>query len=271
MRIEEKKNDCTLIVNSYDGGEDLWEGFFTCLKYQWPGFSMPIVLNTESKKYHYDGFSITSFGLYPDGGRKIPWSKRFIETLKRVDTEYVLVLLEDFWLETPVDTEHFEKTLNWMRNNPEIACFSYQPVPGDNIKDERFPRFERLPQKRDYRMNCQAALWRRERLIAFLRPHESPWEFERWGSVRSRRYPDKIYTLKKSAQKILGYDMGGVLYRGRWHRQTVLPLNDRFNLGIDFTTRGFHEDWRDANANLKRERKLWRGIKNRINIIRSII
>lgn len=270
MRIEEKKNNCTLIVNSYDGGEDLWEGFFTCLKYQWPGFSMPIVLNTESKKYHYDGFSITSFGLYPDGGRKIPWSKRFIETLKRVDTEYVLVLLEDFWLETPVDTEHFEKTLNWMRNNPEIACFSYQPVPGDNIKDERFPRFERLPQKRDYRMNCQAALWRRERLIAFLRPHESPWEFERWGSIRSQRYKDLIYTLEDNQKPVFCYDIvfGGAIHRGRWNKTVAVPIAEKYGLNIDFEVRGFYGE---HSTSTQHKRNLWRGIKNRINIIRSLI
>jgi len=54
-------DNCTMLVSSYDGGEDLWDGFFTSVKHQWKNFDMPIVLNTESKTYSYEGFDIKTF------------------------------------------------------------------------------------------------------------------------------------------------------------------------------------------------------------------
>ena len=261
-------DDCILLVSSYDGGEDLWEGFFTCLFAEWPDFDMPIVLNTESKSYSFNGRKIETYHLYKKG-QKVSWSKRLLAHLKRIDTEYVLFILDDFWLDAPVDTEHFNKCLNWMRENKDVANISFQRTHGENIKDNRFERFEKRPKKAEYKLNCQAALWRRERLIEFMRPHENPWEFEKYGSMRASRYPDSFYTLIDGAPKVFSYDLGGVLYKGRWHKDAFLPLVQKHNLIIDSSIRGFHEDWLANGA--PRKRNLWRGIKNRINIIRSLI
>ena len=261
-------DDCILLVSSYDGGEDLWEGFFTCLFAEWPDFDMPIVLNTESKSYSFHGRKIETFNLYKEG-QKVSWSKRLLAHLKRIDTEYVLFILDDFWLDAPVDTEHFNKCLNWMRENKDVANISFQRTHGENIKDNRFERFEKRPKKAEYKLNCQAALWRRERLIEFMRPHENPWEFEKYGSMRASRYPDSFYTLIDGAPKVFSYDLGGVLYKGRWHKDAFLPLVQKHNLIIDSSIRGFLEDWLANGA--PRKRNLWRGIKNRINIIRSLI
>ncbi len=264
-------NDCTMLLMSYDGGEDLWEGFFKCFFAEWPEFDMPIVLNTESKSYCYPEKEIKTFNLYKPG-QKIAWSKRFMEHLKRIDTEYIFLILDDFWLEAPVDNTHFEKCLKWMRENKDVANISFQRTHGPNIKDGRFDRFEKRPQKAEYKLNCQAALWRREKLLSYLRQHENPWEFEKYGSIRATRYKDSFYTLIDGEKKVFTYDLlhGGSLHRGRWVKTVVIPLVKKHNLNfIDFSKRGFDEDW--ISAGTPRKRNLWRGIKNRINIIRSLI
>ena len=262
--------DCTLLVNSYDGGEELWEGFFTALKYQWPDFDMPIVLNTEAKKYSFPGLNIKTLSLYSNG-KKVAWARRLIETLKCIDTEYILFFLDDFWLDGRVDTAFFKKCCQWMHDSPDVAVLSFQSTNGRNIRDGRFNRFERRPQKGEYRMNCQAALWRREKLISYLRPHENPWEWELYGSIRSRRYKEGIYTLIEGEKKVFSYDFlhGGVIHRGRWCKSVVVPLTELYKLNIDFSKRGFDDEWRMSPN--KSQRNLLRGIKNRINIIRSLI
>ena len=45
--------DCTFLLSSYDGGDDLWEGFFKALSVQWPEMDMRIVLNTETKSFSF--------------------------------------------------------------------------------------------------------------------------------------------------------------------------------------------------------------------------
>ena len=238
------KQDCTLLLSTYDGGADIWEGFFPCLAAQWPELDLPIVMNTESKSYAFPGMEIRTLGLYPDGGKRVPWAKRLREHLKRIDTEFILLFLEDFWLEGPVDDAFFRQCLQWMRENPDVANLSFQPTPGPNIRDGRFARFERRPQDGAYRFNCQAALWRRERLIQFLRAHESPWEWEVTGSIRSQRYQDGFYSLTEGEKPVFPYnlDLGGVIHRGKWNREAVVPLAEHYGLSIDYSRRGF-EDW----------------------------
>lgn len=263
-----KDKDCTLVLSTYDGGEDLWEGFFKALITQWAGFNMPVVMNTETKSYSFPGINIKVINSGDSSKSKV-WGRRLINTLKQVETEYILLFLEDFWLDAPVDTVHFEKCLQWMRENQDVANISFQRTHGENIKDNRFERFERRPKKGEYRMNCQVGLWRRRKLIEFIRPHENPWEWEKYGSIRSRRYGDSLYSLIDGAPKVFSYDLGGVVYKGRWNKKAVVPLVEKYNLSIDFSQRGFHEDWKKSNH--KRERNIFRGIKNRYHIFRSLI
>lgn len=262
-------NDCTLLLSTYDGGEDLWEGFFTALTTQWPGFNLPIVVNTETKTCKFRDLNIRTVNS-GSGKRNAVWGRRLIKTLQNIETEYILFFLDDFWLDAPVDVEHFEKCRQWMRDNPDVASISFQRTRGKNIKDGRFERFEKRPTKGTYRLNCQAALWRKDILISYIMPHESAWEWEEYGTIRSEKYVDALYSIIEEAPKVFSYNlsMGGVIHRGKWVREVVVPLQERYNISIDYEKRGFWEDY--AASGEKRKRNIIRGIKNRIHKIRSI-
>lgn len=238
--------DCTLFLSTYDGGEDLWEGFFKALSVQWPEMDMKIVLNTETKSYYYPGFTIESY--HPSLYKHQAWGERFIDTLRHVDTEYVLLFLEDFWLDRKVDDAFFRKTLEWMKENPDVANFSYYPCQaGSNLPDFRFERFELRPQVCEYKFNCQVGLWRTKELMEFIRPHESPWDWEIYGSMRAGRLTQKFYSLRWNAPLVFSYGdnlTGCVVRKGRWVKQNVLPLAKLYNLDIDYSKRGF-EDFSD--------------------------
>lgn len=237
---------CTLLVASYDGGDDLWEGFFTALTTQWPEFDLPVVLDTESKSYSFPSLDIKTFGLYPD--RVPPWGERMRETLKRIESDFVLLMLDDYWLNAPVDDAFFRNCLRIMDENPDVAVLDFHPDSGPNIRDGRFPRFERRPQRGEYRFNAQAAIWRRKRLIKFIRPQENIWEWETLGSIRSGRYKDGFYSLIEGEKPVFSYvpsppyyDVIGVIRHGKWHKETVEPLRIRYGLSIDYSRRGFYE------------------------------
>ena len=276
-------DNCTMLLSSYDGGEDLWEGFFTSVKHQWKDFHMPVVLNTESKSYTHEGFDIKTFQFYKPG-QKVPWGKRLIRTLKAIKTDYILLILDDFWLEDAVDTEFLEKCLQWMKENPDVAVLSFKPVAGfgPNIRDNRFERFEKRPQKARYRFNCQVAIWRRKKLIKYLRPQESPWDWEMAGSIRSSRYKESFYTLIKGEKEVVPYDMGWVVFRGKWTRRAAVPLAEKYNLNIDFSKRGFYEDYEKEQAAAEPEqpapetlfekvKALWKVLKRKYHTFKSLI
>lgn len=232
---------------------------------QWPGFYLPVVINTETKSFSYPGIQVTVINSEKPN---MPWGKRLIEALKQIDTEYILFFLEDFWLDAPVDVIYFEKCRQWMRENNDVSCLSFQWTRGPNIQDGRLERFERKQPDGDYRINCQAALWRRDRLIKLIRPHETPWEFEWWGTIRSKRYPDHIYTQIKESKPVFSYNLslGGVVHKGRWNKSVVKPLAEQYGLIIDYSKRGFYED---KAAQVKNKGLIWR-LRNRIRIWKSL-
>ena len=56
-------NEITVLVNSCDEYSEIWDVFFTLFKKYWPQCEYPIVLNTESKSYSFDGLDITTYNF----------------------------------------------------------------------------------------------------------------------------------------------------------------------------------------------------------------
>lgn len=231
----------TILVNSCDDYEEIWNPFFMLYKKYWPTCNYPIVLNTESKKYHYGDLNIRTMSLYKPG-QKVPWGKRLIETLKNVESEYILFLLDDFFFTDYVDVKRLEECIKWMDENPNIATFGFTRTRQPNIKDGKFPGFEKRPQEGEYRLNTQAAIWRREKLISYIRPHESAWDWEILGSKRSSRYQEDFYSAIEGDLLIFPYnsvDYG--LRRGKWLKGTV-SVFDREGIKVDYSKRGFWDN-----------------------------
>lgn len=232
-------NRCTVVVSSCDTYEDTWYPFFRILEEQWPNCPYPIVLNTEAKSFSYKDMNIKTFNFYKPG-KKVPWGKRLIKTLKNIDSEYILFMLDDFFLLNPVDQQRIEECIKWMDEDKDISVFSFWRTHQPNIKDGKYPHFERRPQNGKYRLNCQAAIWRREKLISYIRPHENPWQWEILGSKRSERYKEKFYSAIEGEPYIMEYSILEYgLIRGKWTRG-VVDLFKKYDIECDFSTRGFY-------------------------------
>lgn len=263
---------CTILVNSCDEYEELWEPFFICLKENWKNIKYPIVLNTESKSIQIEGLDIQTFQLY-DKEKRICWGKRMKETLKRISSPYIIFLLDDFFLRSSVDIERLEKCIMWMEKNPNIAVFCFDSVKGKNIPSFQYTDFELRERKGEYRFNCQAAVWNRKKLIKFIRNHESPWDWEIIGSIRSRRYKEEFYSIIEGRKPIFDYYTGGAVHRGKWVLDCVEPLIEKYKLNIDLNKRGYQKAYNTKPSIEKKppKRSIGKKIVNRLNLYLSII
>lgn len=236
-------NNCTLLLSSCDNYEDTWCPFFTCLKKYWPDFNMKIILNTESKDYSFKGFDIETFNLFKTGEKR--WSLRLKENLKKINTEYVLFMLDDFFITKKVDTNFIKTCIKWMNENKNIAVFSLAPCKDSkNIKSEKYKGFEKRNRNGMYRFNCQAAIWRKERLIKFLKDNESPWDWEIYGSIRSRKYKDDFYSLCENVKLPIEYNFGFAICRGKWSKEFIIPLFEKLKININLNKRGLIENYK---------------------------
>lgn len=260
-----KDGICSVLVSSCDAYEDLWFPFFTILKKQWLELKdYNIVLNTESKIYQHEGLNIKCFSLY-DKGKRIPWGKRLIETLQRIDSKYIIFLLDDFFVTDIVDQTIIDKCVDYLEQKDKIATFGF--VPSSNIsrkKSNEFTGFELRNRTEKWRINTQAAIWRRDKLISYIRPHETAWEWELYGSERSQRYEDDIYVLGDGTKRVFYYEnaWGGAIHRGKWTPYAI-ELCRKYGIDIDFEIRGIETqappyDNKDANSEISGLKRYFR-------------
>lgn len=224
-------NSCIpLIVSSCDKCCDLWQPFFNLVKKNWSNFNRKVYLCTDSKTFTCEGFDITCPLRMPTGST---WSENLITLLKDMDEEYVLLMLEDFWLKEKVNDVQLHLCEEIMRNDPSVGfiCLVYQldPSPANPVS-ENYPNLIEYGRHTPYRVTTQAGLWRRDYLLSLLRKHESAWWFEMFGSKRSRRSDYHSYVVEKS---VLSYDVGGVLFRGCYVEEYIKFFKDDKNIYIN--------------------------------------
>lgn len=190
-------NDVTILVNSCDKYESVWDPFFRLLLKQWPECkNYKFVLNSETKTYNCDFLNVKTVC----GGTKVTWSQRLKNVLHQIESEYVLYFLEDFFLLQKVSNDTLLEAVNYMKENADVGYIGLKYNPVHNFKNESQVDFSSHFLNKDdvitvNRVNSMTALWRKDWLISLLRKHETPWEFEIYGSIRSRRTPQKVMIL----------------------------------------------------------------------------
>ena len=115
-----------------------------------------------------------------------------LHALHRIDTPYVLCMVEDQILVKDVITENFDTVINYMSKHDitKVRCLSMPE--GDHELDVQEgimnnKNFGIIDNNNPYRNSLQAAIWNRERLIELLQTFEydfSGWSFEVEDSFR---------------------------------------------------------------------------------------
>lgn len=113
---------CAILVNSCDAYEDVWEPFFTLFQIMWKDCEYPIYLNTESKSYKSEQLKIQPVNLPSKYAKKISWSKRLRLAIEQIDAEYILMLLEDFFLMSPVRGDVIKTCIKELDKDDTAVC-----------------------------------------------------------------------------------------------------------------------------------------------------
>ncbi|MCR5690193.1 MAG: hypothetical protein K6G71_08085 [Clostridiales bacterium] len=236
----------TILLTSCDAYSDAWEPFFCLWRKYWPSCDYPFILNSETKTFHSEHFQVNSFC----GGKDLAWSKRLKLCLKTVNTEYVLLCLEDYFLQAPVNTEVFDAALKAMNENEKIGVVQFAidiPTKYDgNIEINHYfspvPKYQK--DRNNGRIFCVLSLYRTKYLKKLLQAKESPWEFEIFGSLRSQYYREIILRENDNHPRCFSYYIepkyGYAISRGKW-----LPKNrelfEENGIEVDFTNLGIVE------------------------------
>lgn len=235
--------DCTVLVCSCDDYEDTWYPFFKLFNKFWGDCPYDIYLNTEGKIFSFDELNVKCFSSQY---KKMPYGKRLLNCLNCIDTKYVFILLDDFFLRENVNTKEIQNYIEFMKINPDVAVISFDSVKDEfNIDDGKLEKFLLRPKYAEYKVNLQAGIWNKEKLMSYIRENDSPWDVEIQGTFRSYETDDKFYTLKDLSLSPINYGkkkgLTWGIVRGKWVYEDVKPLFDKHDIDVDLEQRGLFD------------------------------
>lgn len=236
----------SILVNTCDMYSDCWNPFFVLFKKYWPDYNGKIYLNTEYKDYSYPGLNIISNKICLRHGCnpavQPSWSQRLTWALEQCETEVVLFMQEDFFLRDKVDNNRVSHYAEVMLSDENLHCLhltNFLNGGGILYNDE----IENIRRFYAYRIDCQAALWKKGVMLYYLDVRDSAWEFEKFGSWRASFNHHRICRLNKEYLKenpIIPYYSTGI-NKSRWQKGVVEVFREN-GIEMDFSIRGFYED-----------------------------
>lgn len=159
------ENDCSILVLSCDKYKDLWRPFFTLLSKYWGNCPYKLYISAETEQCEYaEAININ----------ESCWTKRIRETLKQINTKYVIICCDDMFIQDYVNQDAIDYTIKQFKD--DIATFNFElcneaynsDIWGYKLKDNGSK----------WKNSCQFGIWSRQKLINNLGLDQSPWEWE---------------------------------------------------------------------------------------------
>lgn len=177
-------NNIAILVSSCDLYKDAWNPFFRLLEANWKNTPPKIYLVTESEEYKDCTFNVKCIH-----SSSPIWSNRIIDALNQIDEEYIWFFLEDFFLEEEADENIINHAVYTITNSDDIGVIKFIPNISDNWYDKNQTinsHFSVIPKEYKARSNLMVSLYKKEYFSKLLRKNETPWDFEKFGTYRSR-------------------------------------------------------------------------------------
>ncbi|MDR0396961.1 MAG: hypothetical protein LBH66_06630 [Oscillospiraceae bacterium] len=206
---------CALYVSSCDKYSDLWRPFFDLLVKYWPDRPYEITLGSESEPFDMEGLSVRCPRWFKSGAN-VPWGLLTMGMLDSIDADYVLFMLDDFFLSRPVDQEMVSRCVDWLDADKDAGGFILRPITARLYEQSRYPPFMTLVNTGRYSEFTQAAVWRKSVLRGLLLPYDNPWQWEEESGARARERNARVYYIdsRETDYAAVYYPPGGVLRKG---------------------------------------------------------
>lgn len=215
---------CSVLAASCDRYGDLWQPFFSQFWRYWPDCPFPVYLGVNQKAYRSAQVRVLQ------SGEDRSWSGNLRFFLNQLDSHYVLLLLEDFFLSKPVPTSKILRHVGAL-DALQGTMLRLVPNPPPNNRISGYSSFGSIHPLAPYRVSAQAAIWNRTGLLDLLDDRDNPWEFELNATVRSRLHTDGFFCTYRP---LLAYRH--VVERGAWF-WSAARFYKKQDIGCDFQTR----------------------------------
>ena len=218
-----RNNDLAVVVLSCDKFSSLWPLFFKRFDKYFPDNCAKVYLLSNYIDLTVESSNSVKVVCV---GKDISWSANLRKLLSGISEQNVLLLMDDAPLSQAIEIEEFQFFYNsFIEHKMNYFNLKASPKPSRNIGTH----FGEIRPSTAYRTAVVPSLWRKDILLDLLKDNENAWQFEVYGSKRSKRY-EGFYAVRKP---FIAFDH--IVIKGKIDRSifTKLKNNDE-HLGIDF-------------------------------------
>lgn len=210
----------TLVIYSCGRFSDLWDAHVTLLEKNWGDRGIRTIILTDAPTdKSYAGIEIIS------AGKDKELTERIRHLLPLLETEYVLVTLDDYFLTTPISTDAIARLVDIMDESGLDYIRMFDRPKCQEILTQ-YKGIYTFSLDRPYRVNLYSGIWRK-RFVQDTLPSEelNAWEYEVVLTEYSNKARGKCAMSKGREFPILDVVRKGRILPKAWH---YLNQNDLY-------------------------------------------
>jgi len=211
------KNDISLLVISCDKYHDLWEIFFTTFYKYWPDCSLTVYLVTNHLDFLNPRVKMIKIG------DDISYTDNLLKAVSQIETDWVLLWLEDCMFSREIDNTKVNKVLTKAVNTPNLGFLKLSndlPLVYDCEKNAHFGI---IPRGVKYRSAIGMALYKKDVFKKLLVPGENAWQADK--SSKSDSLSEDFCALSNSFFYKPLFPYVNTVVKGKWSRPAVNLLS----------------------------------------------
>lgn len=166
----------SVLIGSCDAYSPLWKNFDILFRRYWK-LNTKNVLVSETIPFNNDLYQTILPG-------KLQWGERMLLGLNEIDTEYVVFLLDDYYLTETFTQEFVDEHISIIEfyNAHKIMMDINYGEPIYSLEHQHKDLYKFKPHS-EYLNSIQPSIWRTDYLKQVMKPNYSPWQFEIDGNV----------------------------------------------------------------------------------------
>lgn len=163
-----------MIISSCDKYSDLWKYNIQLLNENWPDRDIDVTILTDKK----NNMKINGVDIYA-AGNNCEMPQRLKKFLNTIDTEYILLTLDDYYVNKKINNKKILKSIKLM-DNLNLDYLRFWPYPHEKRKNKikNNNKIFWISLTGNYKVNLYPGIWRKSFLEKTLKEKLNAWEFE---------------------------------------------------------------------------------------------
>jgi hypothetical protein len=224
----------SIVIVSCDAYKDIVKDYIYYLRLNWPGCENRVLVALEESSI--DEVKIDSISC----GANTTWTQRAITAIRKANTPYILLSVDDLFISKHVNNQDIVKALDFM-DQEEIK---YYRIPVFKIIDKSVPTYpgnkntELIPRNKRYNVSIGTAIWRTSELLRILGGGTmSAWDLENYFLEQTFKGEPGYIDKYVSDKRFLLHSIH-MIKSGKWIPSSIKRMS-KLGYNVDYKSRGY--------------------------------